>query len=146
MNARSALETIGAILLGSVFGFVICWFYLASSAKTEANTSLAAELASFQKAAPEIALQVESLQRTAQRTGALNATFATYKPLLESLADCPVPDELHSLSIQRTEAINANARGSDGGAVEVDLPQGAEHRPDAAMRARAGSGSTELFR
>lgn len=127
MNARSALETIGAILLGSVFGFVICWFYRNDATKTEANATLSAELASFQKAAPEIALQVESLQRTAQRTGALNATFASYKPLLESLADCPVPAELHSLSLDRAEAINANARGREGGAVEADVSQGAGH-------------------
>lgn len=127
MNARSAFETIGAILLGAVFGFAICWFYRNDAAKGEANASLATELASVKEAAPAIALQVESLQRAAQRTGALSATFATYKPLLESLADCPVPAELHSLSIDRTEAINANARNDQGATASADVPQSAGH-------------------
>lgn len=127
MNARSAFETMGSILLGAIFGFAICWYYLADADKAEANKSLSAELASLQAAAPEIALQVESLQRTAQRKGALDASFASYLPLLERLADCPVPDELHRLSIERTEAINANARGSEIGARESILRGGQRH-------------------
>ena len=127
MNARSALETMGSILLGAIFGFAICWYYLSDAAKGEANKTLAAELASFQEAAPAIALQVESLQRTAQRTGQLNATFASYKPLLESLADCPVPDDLYRVSAQRTEAINANARSDHGKTSEAGVPEGERH-------------------
>lgn len=127
MNARSAFETMGSIVLGAVFGFAICWFYRNDSAKSEANTSIAAELASFQAAAPAIAREVESLQRTAQRTGSLNAAFANYKPLLESLADCPVPDKLYRVSIQRTEAINANARGDQSATVESDVPESSGH-------------------
>ena len=127
MNARSAFETMGSILLGAVFGFAICWFYRNDAAKGEANASLATELASVKEAAPAIALQVESLQRAAQRTGALSATFATYKPLLESLADCPVPDELYRVSVARTEAINANARSGQSATVESDVPESSGH-------------------
>ena len=127
MNARSAFETMGSIVLGAVFGFAICWFYRNDADKSEANASIATELASFQAAAPAIALQVESLQRTAQRTGALNASFATYKPLLARLADCPVPAELYRVSIQRAEAINANARNDQSTTIESDVPKSAGH-------------------
>lgn len=127
MNARSALETGLILVLSAGLGFAVCWFYRDKTDLKEANTSLAKDITAIKDAAPEIAKQVASLQRSAQTTRSLNEAFAAQNERLAPLADCVVPDELWRLSIQRAEAINANARSDQGDSDQDRLPEGGRH-------------------
>jgi hypothetical protein len=120
MNARSALETGFVLVLGAIFGAAICWLWVGKNIASEANISAAANIAAIESAAPAIALQVQSLQQTAITARRLNGELANNAQAIRSLADCPLPDGLHGLSIQRTDAINASAEAA---ASKADLPE-----------------------
>lgn len=111
---KTPLLALVCLAAGSVAG----WLYRDRAASDEAtnqaiaaNKSLVEELAAVKDAAPAIALQITALQQTAATARRLNGEFANNRELLVAMSDCPIPAGLHSLAIQRTEAINASAGG-----------------------------------
>ena len=111
---KTPLFAIVCVAVGAVAG----WLYRDREASSQAtnqaitaNGSLVEELAAVKDAAPAIALQIAALQQTAATARRLNGEFANNRELLVAMSDCPIPDRLHSLAIQRTEAINASASG-----------------------------------
>ncbi|MGL4574295.1 MAG: hypothetical protein ACRCV9_05845 [Burkholderiaceae bacterium] len=96
------------------------WVYRDRSAEqaatkqaVEANKSLVSELSAVKDAAPAIALQIAALQKTAATSRKLNDELANNRELLVAMADCPVPERLHRLSLERTDAINSSVGGAE---------------------------------